>query len=147
MQSVTIWAETDASDDFDAAYETIEFMYSYFSNENIDGQTCTFNDTDYPEYEYTCDTGNYFDNEAIQEICDDQGGNKITFELLIKHDNGTTGIIPDVPMCIANSCDPWDIILIINSALCQSLMVMVSLLKLGHPAMRALLEVKISERH
>ena len=113
--------DTFGSDDFDGAYETIEFIFgtidfilSYFSNVNIDDQTCTSNDA-YPDYEYTCDTGNYFDHEAIQEICDDQGGNKITFELLIKHDNGTTGIIPDLPMCIANSCDdPWDIILILN---------------------------------
>jgi len=115
--------DTFGSNDL-GAYETIAFVYSYFSNEIIDGQTCTSNDANYPDYEYTCDTGNYFDHtgnyfdhEAIQEICDDQGGNKITFELLIKHDNGTTGIIPDVPMCIANSCDdPWDIFLILNLA-------------------------------
>jgi len=96
------------------AYDPFEFVSRYFYNENPNGQTCTSNDADYPKYEYTCDTGNYFDHEAIQEICDDQEGNKITFELLIKHDNGTTGIIPDVPACIANSCDPWDIFLILN---------------------------------
>ena len=110
FKTYAFYEETDLG-----AYDPTHFIDEYFSNEtNIDDQTCTFNDANYPGYEYTCDTGNYFDHEAIQEICDDQGGKKITFELLIKHANGTTGIISDVPMCIANSCDPWDIFLIIN---------------------------------